>query len=224
MKYIQKKIVLEPNTLRDYRNNTPEPKSYKGFGDTDKKLKKALLNEQGYLCGYCMKKIVDEKYVSVEHYISQEKHVDSPHSEAYHKRLSLIYNNMIGVCINNGEHCDKSRGNIPFRILNPHQNVCESLITYNLIGEVVDRNNSNVAYDIELLKLNCQPLKELRINLWEDAKTKLIAKHSKVTWTKKILETEKQFYTEKSNGKYSAFCNYIIFRFNELIKQPKYNS
>lgn len=226
MKYIQKKISLEPNTLRDYRNNTPDPKSYDGFGDTDNKLKTALLIEQGYLCGYCMKKLRDDNDISVEHYISQKKHADSPFSTLKHKRMSLIYNNMIGVCINNGEHCDKSRGNTPLKILNPHNRICENLINYNLEGKVIEKKCSkshDIEYDIELLKLNCPSLKDLRIALWDDAKRKLINKHPKRTWTKKIIETEKQIYIDKHNGKYKSFCNYIIFRFNELLKLPKYN-
>lgn len=56
MKYIEKKISNEPKTLKDYRDTTPNA-SYDGFGDTDNLLKKALLEEQGHICAYCMKRI-----------------------------------------------------------------------------------------------------------------------------------------------------------------------
>ncbi|MDM1072589.1 hypothetical protein HX001_08805 [Empedobacter brevis] len=224
MKYINKQIALEPQTLTLYRNTTPNA-NYKGFVDTDSLLKQALLNEQGYLCGYCMKKIPEAngKYVSVEHYISQEKHVDSNLTELRHSQSSLRYNNMLAVCVNNGIHCDKSRGNIPFKVLNPHHISCEQRITYSLTDKVESKNNVSVDFDIELLKLNCQNLKELRGFFWLEAKEKLKRKHPKGTWTKQIIETERQIYIDKKAGKYKAFCNYIIFRFNHLLSLPKYS-
>lgn len=224
MKYINKQIALEPQTLALYRNTTPNA-NYKGFVDTDSLLKQALLLEQGYLCGYCMKKIPEAngKYVSVEHYISQEKHADSNLTALRHKLFSLRYNNMLAVCVNNGLHCDKSRGNIPFKVLNPHHNLCEQRVKYTLADKVESKNNVSVDFDIDLLKLNCQVLKELRSVFWIEAKEKLKKKHPKGAWTKNIIETERQFYIDKKSGKYKAFCNYIIFRFNHLLSLPKYS-
>jgi len=221
MKYIKKNLRLEPKSLIKYRKTTQNA-TYKGFSDTDGLLKKALLKEQGYLCGYCMKRLLDEKDCSVEHYISQIRHPDSKYKQKKHKEKSLVYNNMIAVCLNDGEHCDKSRGNIPFKILNPHNNSCENYIKYTKQGKIKSRENEKVDFDLDTLKLNCQTLTDARIEFWEKAKDKFIGKHPLGTWTKKLLNVEKQIYIEKKDDKYKAFNNYIVFRFNELIKLPKY--
>ena len=223
MKYINKDIRSEPATLNIYRNTTPDA-SYNGFVDTYGLLKRALLTEQGFLCGYCMKLIpyADGRFTSVEHYISQKKHENSNYTLVQHKTHSLRYNNMLAVCKNNGKHCDESRGNIPFKILNPHNKICETHIKYTLSGKIESRNNPLVDFDIEILKLNCQSLKDLRSEFWETAKNKLITKHPKGTWSKNIIELERQHYIERQSGKHRAFCNYIIFRFNHLLSLPKY--
>lgn len=222
MKYINKQIALEPQTLAIYRNTTPNA-TYLGFGDTGSVLKNALLIEQGYLCAYCMKKLPDSNFVSVEHYIAREKHISSPFTQSKHDKKSLLFTNMLGVCKNNGIHCDKKRGNVSLKILNPHDKNCETLVQYTLDGRIKVENNGKVKFDADLLQLNCQIVKDSREHFWEEAKAKLIAKYPKVTWTKKILETEKQIYISKSNGKFKAYCNYIIFKFNHLLNQPKYN-
>ena len=55
MKYIQKNIKNEPDTLKAYRS-TPNA-TYTGFADTRQLLKTALCKEQGYICCYCMRRI-----------------------------------------------------------------------------------------------------------------------------------------------------------------------
>jgi len=223
MKYINKQIQNEPETLRNYRNTTPDA-SYIGFVDTDDLLIKALLHEQGHLCGYCMKRIKKATSASVEHYISQKKHPSSAYSVQQHKTNSLLYPNMLAVCVNDGKHCDKSRGNIPFRILNPHHISCEQLIQYTIDGDIKSHQNVDVSTDIETLKLNCQPVKDSRNEFWKKAKEKLKEKHPKGMWTRAILEAERQQYIDKTNGKYEAYCNYIVYHFNRLLSLPKYNN
>lgn len=224
MKYI-KKNGTEPKTLKEYRQTTPNA-IYKGFIDTDQKLKKALLKEQKYICAYCMRAI-DLDTVSVEHYISQKKHKDSPYSIEKHKQLSLEYRNMLGVCVNNGEHCDKTRMNTPFRRLNPLKPECEKLLTYSFSGRIsAITDNEDVSFDIELLKLNCDFLKNNRLTILEAAKNIFIKEHPRGTWTKKMLKKEAEKYRQPINrkgiAKFKPFCNYIAWYFNELSKNSKY--
>lgn len=224
MKYVRK--GSEPNTLKIYRETTPNA-TYDGFVDTDKKLKKALAKEQKYICAYCMGR-VDVDSITVEHYISQKKHIDSKLSENTHKRNALLFKNMIGVCVNQGEHCDKHRGNKPIRCLNPLDSKCEKHIMYSFSGEILCKGgNVNVSYDInDLFNLNCSKLKKLRNAALEEAKKKFQDANSKGTWTKKLISAELLKYKEgmlkRSKLKHYEYCGYIVWYFQELLKCPKY--
>ena len=104
MKYIKKE--KEPKILKEYRESTPDA-SCTGFIDTDNRLKKSLLSEQGHVCAYCMQRINLKKSsgkpkIEVEHILSQKDK----------SKKDLDYKNMLAVCNGNlggEEHCDKSK-------------------------------------------------------------------------------------------------------------------
>lgn len=224
MKYIKK--GNEPNSLKQYRETT-ENASYKGFVDTDQQLKKSLLKEQKYICAYCMGSI-DENHMSIEHYISQKKHKDSMLSEDEHKNKELDYKNMLGVCLNKCEHCDKSRGNKPIRVLNPLYKNCERKLTYSTSGEILAiSNDTDVHYDInDLFRLNCEKLVDARSSVVNNIMEQFRINNPKGTWTKKMLLEQKVKYdssrTSKGEQKYYTYCGYISWYFDELSKCPKY--
>jgi uncharacterized protein (TIGR02646 family) len=136
-------VKNEPNTLKLYKETTPEA-SYGGFGDTDQLLKKALLEEQGHICAYCMQRIkVDpnKPKMKVEHIQAQTNYPNK----------SLDYMNMVGVCNGNEGgigHCDNSKGNKKLKILFPHKKDCEQLVKYSTSGEI----NSNPNREEEVKK------------------------------------------------------------------------
>jgi len=142
MKYIEKKMNNEPRSLRTYRS-TPGA-AYDSCNKTD--IREALLNEQGYLCAYCMRRI-KSKTTDIEHYLAQS---NDP-------KLKLNYRNMLGVCnVSEGmpskeQHCDKSRGNQILSI-NPLGKGCENEIKYGSDGEIYS-GNSSVNHDLNI-KLN----------------------------------------------------------------------
>ena len=88
--------------------------SYEGLGGEYKKaLRKRLLEDQGYICCYCGKRIKDDKHTKIEHIKCQKNYPD----------LSLDFNNMLVSC-DGGEkdredgvvprhkvHCDAKKGN-----------------------------------------------------------------------------------------------------------------
>ena len=99
MRFINKRN-REPRELSEYRDSTPDA-TYDDLR-CKKQIRQSLVDEQGYICAYCMGKI-DVNDSTIEHYISQIRHKDSPYSEEEHKKQSLLYSNMYGVCINNWE-------------------------------------------------------------------------------------------------------------------------
>ena len=234
MKYINKNIKNEPETLRIYRETTPNA-SYNGFVDTDKLLKNALLEEQGYICAYCMKRIsLDlneyiKPKIEVEHYKSQENFPEE----------DLNYKNMLGVCNGNSgglKHCDKSRDyikngkthSLELKRLNPIlKKNSEDLITYTPHAEVISKsNNSDIEDDInKILNLNNEELIQYRKYALDKARKQFKENYPKKqnkTWNIKMFNKEIEKYKTMQDGKYQPFCQFIIWHFEQLKKRKKY--
>jgi len=223
MKYIVK--GKEPSTLKIYRETTDNA-TYKGFGDKDQLLKKALLTDQGYLCGYCMRRISlkrdaqndNKPRVEVEHYLSQEA---AP-------TMTLNYGNLLGVCNGNlfdSEHCDKSKKKFLLKEINPLKREVETLVTYNLDGTIKSaKNNTDVEDDLNtLLNLNNQNLKDARKNVINIAKELMIKKYTIKVWTKALIQKEIDLWkTKDKNGKFRPFCQIAIWFWEQQKKRNRY--
>ncbi len=111
-------------------------------------VKISLLEEQGYLCAYCMRRILPDT-MTIEHYNCQS---DVSEQEA------LDYRIMLGVCLGNRgtkEHrvtkdemiCDAHRGNDPLKV-NPQKASDISLIRYNGMG-IIDSDDTDIEKDVD---------------------------------------------------------------------------
>ena len=228
MKYIGNRNN-EPTQLTDYRENTPNA-TYDGLGtDVKEIIRNSLLDEQGYICAYCMCKIDTCDDCTIEHYISQKRHNDSTYTEEEHKRQSLLYSNMCGVCKNDSEHCDKLRGNTPLEVLDPHDPVCEELVTYDLYGHIkpAGRNAEKVKKDIGTLGLDCDKLAELRRTVWDDIFKRFKKEHEKGEWSKELFLQYAQKYRTKERRRHNimrfhAYCNYIVWGFEYYADNYKH--
>lgn len=225
MKYINKRNK-EPKELTEYREGTPGV-TYDDLGKERKDIiRNSLLDEQGYICAYCMGRI-DINSCTIEHYISQTRHDDSPFTEEEHKRQSLLYSNMYGVCVNDCKHCDKSRGNTPLEILDPHQQTCEELITYSLGGNIVSVGHEieKVDKDILTLGLDCETLIKARNATWDDVWKRFKQEHKKEEWTKELFLKYAERYRNKERRRkglmFHAYCNYIAWYFEYYANNCK---
>jgi len=245
MKYIKKELKNEPSDLKEYRNTT-ENASYEGFSNR-KNLQLALLKEQGYICAYCNKRIgleLNENFkpqIEIEHYKSQEK------SKLNQDKDDLNYRNMLGVCNGNSngtKHCDKSRNylvngkthSIEFKILNPtKKNLSENLISYSLTGEIKSKtNNEDVEHDLKILNLNNKYLIDYRKDALDKARLQFEKENPRKAnkrWTTEMFDKEIEKYKSKhlnnidNELKYKPFCQYIIWYFEDVLKQnPKYST
>ncbi len=221
MKYIKKE--KEPNTLKQYRETTPDA-SYSGFVDTDSLLKKTLLSEQGHICAYCMRRIslkrnLAKPEIEVEHFLSQK----------YYPEKAFDYNNMLAVCNGNfggEEHCDKSKKDKELKVLSPLKNECENLITYSTSGEIKSiSNNADVNFDLKtVLNLNNQNLIDMRKDTVISILNVLKKDFPQTQWKKEHFEKKINEYSEKNtDSKYLPFYGYIIWYLNFLKNKPKYN-
>jgi uncharacterized protein (TIGR02646 family) len=125
----------EPISLTEHRSMPYA--DYDNYPDKDK-LRESLLNEQGYICCYCMSRITKER-IKIEHWKPQSKYT----------RLQLDYKNLLGACKGNEgarlhkQHCDTKKGQTEITI-NPTEESqnCESLIIYRSTGEIYSPNDS----------------------------------------------------------------------------------
>ncbi len=217
----------EPQTLTDKRNT--DGSIYDG---PQKDWQDALLEEQGHICAYCMRRIsLDRKNgkpcIEIEHYLSRKLHPE----------LSLRWENMIGVC--NGDtvsegHCDKAKGKndykgvfiqgkangkVKLNILNPLEiNKSEKIITYSLFGEILPNVKDNelqnrIIEDVDcILNLNNAKLREYRAEAIDSVKRNLMKKYPTGNWTIKQVDEEIEIWKGKDkDGKYKPFCQAAIW-------------
>lgn len=118
----------------------------------------SLIEEQGYLCAYCMRRIPEKKKkpgVTIEHWNAQSENSNE---------MGLNYHNMLAVCSGNRgsgdkKHltCDASRGNTPI-IVNPLKPETLRSIRYKENG-IIFSDDSVINKDLnDHLNLNCNAL------------------------------------------------------------------
>lgn len=160
-----------PQTLLTYigKRNPEDPAyrtTYDGL-DSDEidDLKTALLNEQGWVCGYCMQQI-NKSNMSIEHHCEQT--ICNGKNGTVDK--TLYYTNMLAVCAGKRTkeiHCDtkKSQFDITTGLpmnLSPWITAHSNTISYSTTGYI---KSSNTVYENEINKfinLNTPYLRDLR--------------------------------------------------------------
>lgn len=207
-----------PKELLDYKKSFDPQKSYENFRDKDS-IRKALLEEQGYICAYCMCAIgYDgkslEKEVRIEHYRSQNI---SP-------ELQLDYNNMFAVCTcslglnEKQQHCDVLKSN-KYLHFDPKNLSHINTIKYSEGGIISADEKFND--DIEnVIGLNNSYLPVNRRNV--------LVNEIDITyaWIKKGISKDKaiqkllSIYSNKDKwGRYRPYCGIIIEYCNKLSRR-----
>lgn len=131
------------------------------------KVRNLLMQEQGHLCAYCMRRIPDER-ISKDNPNIKDTYIEHWHARSCQHDSSdnkgLDYNNMLAVCSGNetatGNHrkryftCDKKRGNQVLKV-NPLDEDTLNTIYYESDGRI--KSNDNIInHDIDVkLNLNC---------------------------------------------------------------------
>ena len=161
---IEIKKLRAPSVLECYRRQAGAT-----YSDMDSQLKKtvleSLMNEQGHLCAYCMRRIPEKRQlpvgvhpVTIEHWDPQRPQEGEDHGQG------LEYNNMFAVCAGNrgcGNKndltCDASRGNVPLTV-NPSRPRTLVGIKYSSDGEI-SSSDECVHRDLTvILNLNCEAI------------------------------------------------------------------
>jgi len=162
MKHIVKNS--EPQDFKDWKrleNENWKP-TYNDLQNPEKQnVYNSLLNEQGYICCYCERKLIEEDY-HIEHFKPQGKQEFS--------ELQLEYDNMLCSCqrnVDKGEplHCGNSKGNwFSEGLVSPLEKDCESKFNYTYDGHITPANalDKSAAITIQKLQLNADRLIDMR--------------------------------------------------------------
>lgn len=131
----------EPDSLRNHRN-TPGA-DFDGLDKTE--LRNALLEEQGYLCAYCMKRIRQKNKVKIEHYQPRDK------------GNQLLYHNLLAVCDGNGAAAEN------LNKVNPKRFTCDTMKK----EQKLQINPQNL-HDIETIYYDNQGVIYSQIDVYKD--------------------------------------------------------
>lgn len=179
---------------------------------------KDLLEEQFYLCAYCMRSISLENS-QIEHIIGQnyrdEKNNDIGKIE------DTNYDNMLAVCkgifCKNETHCDSSRSKYqdkkPLLSISPLNKLDMNNIKFTQSGKIyygnLDEYIEENEYLNKVLNLNCISILEERKNIIKAVKLSLVRHKFNIKFVQNELE-----YWQNRNQK---FCQVAIFLLKKYI-------
>jgi uncharacterized protein (TIGR02646 family) len=176
-------------------------------------LRTALLEEQGHICAYCMRRIPVND--SNESETSKIEHLKSRQS---FPNLQLDYDNMVICCpgnINGSSHCDKSKRHNSLSF-SPFDISVQSSITYGTKDGEIKSTNTIINNEINgLLSLNNTMLKANRIATLDGIRYVL----EKKKWKKTQLEIELAEWKIKKNHNLKPYCGIVIWYLEKKLRQ-----
>ena len=183
-------------------------------------LRQALIDEQGGICAYCMRRI---SYVAgvvtdtrIEHLKPQSISIAQGHPEE-----TLSYSNMVLCCNGNIDgdgrtHCDNSKGEQKISFTPFDQTVIDTISYSTWDGRI---KSSNVQYDAEfndVLNLNHPRLAANRRSVIKGVVKEL----GKGDWKCSDLKRKLDDYSGKaSDGQYREYCGIVIWYLKKKLRQ-----
>ncbi|MCB9352682.1 MAG: TIGR02646 family protein [Lewinellaceae bacterium] len=221
MKHIVKQHP--PKALLEYLK-TPNA-SWKGC-PCKSEWKRSLLEEQGHICAYTMKRI-SEQDMKIEHFL--------PRGEPY-EELALDYKNTLGVCNGNEgyppehQYADTRKGNAILRHIDPRDKDCERKLKYRANGEVriddptladelLDDPGRKPAHR-SILNLNHQDLVDGRKRSFEAVRRVLSRKDEK--WRLRDVKDMIEKYEQRNaQGQFEEYCMFVTYRLRKRLSKSK---
>ena len=170
-------------------------------------LRASLLEEQGYICAYCMRRLpvkdgtIDARS-KIEHIMSQENHPE----------LQMNYSNMVICCpgkINDDElHCDSSKGENDLSC-SPLSIDAMRTIQYNPSDGRIKSSDSRYDKEInDVLNLNTQILMDNRSETWNAVCDYL----TRQGWTLSNIRKElSRYQSYNAKGQRIPYCGIVIY-------------
>ena len=197
----------EPPSLTAYRKTSFA--YYDGCNKDD--IRQNLLQEQGFLCAYCMRRI-DARHMKIEHW--RPEHLLSESEK-------LDYGNMLGVCMGHMEGqpgksdtCDAKKGE---QVISVNPCVPEHIqsIFYEKGTGIIRSTDSEIASDLDdSLNLNCEQqwLPANRRAALQRVIEELSKRRRSGTWKKTDIQKMLRFYeTPDAQGKLREYAGIILW-------------
>lgn len=169
----------QPNSLIKYKKSEKYPTYETVPTDIKNDIKHQLIDEQGYICAYCMKRIQQDDTSTIEHYIPRNGKYGNPDEQ-------LEYNNLLAVCDGNRGSknltCDASKGSDLITV-NPLNENSIQQIKYKSDGTIYS-DNKKINHDLDVtLNLNYITIKSNRKSALDALKKKLINAKNTGNWS-----------------------------------------
>lgn len=216
MLYIQKK--QEPASLTKYRKQ--KFAYFDGYPDKDD-VREQLLEEQGHLCAYCMRRI-DKDHMKIEHWYPEDRLNDIER---------LDYKNMLGACEGHiagskgaDDTCDTHKGN-DLIVVNPQDKVTLDKIEYRTATGEIFSEDEYIQKDLHItLNLNSEKHQLMRNR--KDTLNAVISEMRKLqqngNWSRKLIETMLSFYQGTDpNGKKKEYAGIVVWYLQKKLSQSK---
>ncbi len=210
---INKENLTDSNIYEDFKHKTQDGCE----ANEALNLRKQLLEEQGYICCYCMQRI-NCQTSKIEHFKSQKHHRD----------LQINYNNLFVACMGGEckkdfeQHCDTKKANQDLKAIDLLSNI-ENGIKYIKKDKdkiEISSDNPEIQSDIEILNLNLEVLQKNRKQAYNNVISKLKTKEFKTQQIKERISK----YKNKHDGKFEPFCEMLVYFLNKKLSANQANA
>ena len=225
----------EPRSLTEYRlnkRNRFEGQNIQPAYSTmptyiKDEIRERLLQEQGHLCAYCMRRLKDKESVKIEHWKAEKMLSEDER---------LDYQNMLGVCTGRSgkdigfsrrqhETCDQHRGSVPLTV-DPKSKDMISTIKYSTASGEISSSNVKIDYDLKhTLNLNCGAPHFLPENRKAvlDTVRKIIDKQGQGgTWKKStLIKIRRHYQTRNLKGELPEYAGIVLWYIDTRLTRAK---
>lgn len=185
--------------------------TYAGMpSDIKELLRRALVDEQGGICAFCMGRIENDCHsVRIAHCQSQ-----SPNRVSL-PNLALAYTNLVASCTGGegtaDEHCDKSQGANNL-LINPADTShdWDNIFRYTQQGRI-ECDDSQWQQELDdVLRLNCDTVTRWRRAAWDGIVRQMISRNTGA-WSEASIRQQIQNHLARQVGKFQPFCMIIVY-------------
>ncbi len=201
----------EPRLLTEYRLKPGTVYDGPMFTPVKDAIRQNLLEEQGYICAYCLNRIHDNNLtVKIEH---------------WHSRHSDLDYRMLLACCDGGQgnppvqqHCDTHKGNNPlnFNPANPAVHV-EYMIRYTADGRI-NSDNEQMHADLVILNLNSPKLVRYRKEVFQAVTDELNKDDNQRTF-QEINRLIVKWRSRNRANEAEPFCGVAIYALQKRLRR-----
>lgn len=203
----------EPRLLTAYRLKPGAVYDGPGFTPVKEAIRKSLLDEQGYICAYCMQRIHDDPLkTKIEHWHSQ-------HSDLDYKMLLACCDGAQGQPPAM-QHCDTSKGHslLNYNPSNPADCV-EDRIRYAADG-LMSSDDEWLQADLKTLNLNTPKLVRYRKGVIQSVWDALNKDRYQRT-EKEIKNQIAEWQSKDETNKLKPFCGVALYILKKRLRRAR---